>query len=210
MIKVLVADDHPVVRKGLVHLLAEEPDVGAVAEATNAAELLGLVREKEWDVVVLDITMPDRSGLEALKDIKAMRPGLPVLVLSMHPEDQYALRVLKAGAAGYMNKDGASEELVGAVRKVVGGGRYVSPAMAEKLAIVVGMGYDSPPHDRLSDREFQVMCMLASGKKLKEVAEELHLSVKTVSTYRARVLEKMEMDSNTELTYYAVKNGLID
>ncbi|MBN2026894.1 MAG: response regulator transcription factor [Actinobacteria bacterium] len=208
--KILIVDDHPVVRKGLTQILCEEPDVEIAAEARTAAESLDMVREKEWDVVVLDITLPDRSGLEALKDIKAVRPQLPVLILSMHPEDQYALRVLKAGAAGYVNKDSASEELVKAVRKVMGGGRYVSPFMAEKLASVVGGDYERPPHESLSDREFQVMCMLASGKRLKEVAEELCLSVKTVSTYRARVLEKMGMESNAELTYYAVKNGLVE
>lgn len=208
--KILIVDDHPVVRKGLTQILYEEPDVEIAAEAKTAAESLAMVREKEWDVVVLDITLPDRSGLEALKDIKALRPHLPVLILSMHPEDQYALRVLKAGAAGYVNKDSASEELVKAVRKVVGGGRYVSTFMAEKLATVVGGDYERPLHESLSDREFQVMCMLASGRRLKEVAEELCLSVKTVSTYRARVLEKMGMESNAELTYYAVKNGLVE
>jgi two-component system invasion response regulator UvrY len=139
-----------------------------------------------------------------------MRPELPVLILSMHPEDQYALRVLKAGAAGYINKESAADVLVNAVKKVVGGGKYVSPSMAEKLATVVGSDYDVQPHERLSDREFQVMCMIASGKRLKEIGEELCLSVKTVSTYRTRVLEKMDMESNAELTYYAVKNGLIE
>jgi two-component system, NarL family, invasion response regulator UvrY len=210
LIRVLIVDDHPVVRKGLLQILAQEPDIAVAVEAETAAKMLDLVREEQWDIVVLDITLPDRSGLEALKDLKAMRPALPVLILSMHPEDQYAMRVLKAGAAGYMNKDSASEELVNAVRKVVGGGRYVSPSMAEKLAAVIGSDYQRPAHESLSDREFQVMCMLASGKRLKEVAEELNLSAKTVSTYRARVLEKMGMENNTELTYYAVKNGLID
>ena len=210
MIRVIIVDDHPVVRKGLMQMLAEEPDMRAAAEATSAAELLQLLQEGEWDVVVLDITLPDRSGLEALKDVKAMRPGLPVLILSMHPEDQYALRVLKAGAAGYINKESAADELVNAIRKVVGGGKYVSPSMAEKLATVVGSGYEVQPHESLSDREFQVMCMIASGKRLKEIAEELCLSVKTVSTYRSRILGKMEMENNAELTYYAVKNGLIE
>ena len=210
MIRVLIVDDHPVVRKGLLQILAEEPDLAAAVEAETASEMLRLIREEQWDIVVLDITLPDRSGLEALKDVKAMRPALPVLILSMHPEDQYALRVLKAGAAGYMSKDSASEELVNAVRKVVGGGRYVSPSMAETLATVVGGDYRKPAHESLSDREYQVMCMLASGKRPKEVAEELCLSVKTVSTYRTRVLEKMGMENNAELTYYAVKNGLID
>jgi DNA-binding NarL/FixJ family response regulator len=210
LIRVIIVDDHPVVRKGLMQMLAEEPDMRAAAEATSAAELLQLLKEGEWDVVVLDITLPDRSGLEALKDVKAMRPGLPVLILSMHPEDQYALRVLKAGAAGYINKESAADELVNAIRKVVGGGKYVSPSMAEKLATVVGSDYEVQPHESLSDREFQVMCMIASGKRLKEIAEELCLSVKTVSTYRSRILGKMEMENNAELTYYAVKNGLIE
>lgn len=209
MIRVLIVDDHPVVRKGLQQILAEEPDIAAAVEAENATQMLRMVGEGQWDIVVLDITLPDRSGLEALKDLKAMRPDLPVLILSMHPEDQYALRVLKAGAAGYMNKDSASEELASAVKKVVGGGRYVSPSMAEKLAALVGEDYAHLPHESLSDREYQVMCMLASGRRLKEVAEELCISSKTVSTYRARVLEKMGMSSNAELTYYAVKNGLI-
>ncbi len=210
MIRVLVVDDHPVVRKGLIQILIGEPDVEAAVEADSAGELLRQVRESEWDVVVLDITLPDRSGLEVLKDIKAMRPEMPVLILSMHPEDQYALRVLKAGAAGYINKESAADVLVNAVRKVVGGGKYVSPSMAEKLAAVVGSDYEVQPHERLSDREFQVMCMIASGKRLKEIGEELCLSVKTVSTYRTRVLDKMGMESNAELTYYAVKNGLIE
>jgi DNA-binding NarL/FixJ family response regulator len=210
LIRVLVVDDHPVVRKGLIQILLDEPDVEAAVEAESADELMRQVREKEWDVIVLDITLPDRSGLEALKDIKAVHPELPVLILSMHPEDQYALRVLKAGAAGYINKESAADVLISAVRKVVGGGKYVSPSMAEKLAAVVGSDYDVQPHERLSDREFQVLCMIANGKRLKEIGEELCLSVKTVSTYRTRVLDKMGMESNAELTYYAVKNGLIE
>jgi len=210
MIKVLIVDDHPVVRKGLIQMLSDEPYVEKAAEAKTAAESLDMVGKEEWDAVVLDITLPDRSGLEVLKDIKAMRPDLPVLILSMHPEDQYAMRMLKAGAAGYINKDSASEELVKAVNKVVAGGKYISPSMAEKLAAVVGGDYERPQHEKLSDREFQVLCMIASGKRQKEIAEELCLSAKTVSTYRTRVLEKMGMESNAELTYYAVKNGLIE
>lgn len=210
MIKVLIVDDHPVVRLGLKQILAEEPDMEAAVEAKSAAELMEHVRREEWDVVVLDITLPDRSGLEAFKDIKALRPKLPVLFLSMHPEDQYAVRALKAGAAGYLNKESAAEELVNAVRKVVGGGRYVSPSLAEKLAVAVGTDYQRPLHEILSDREFEVMCMIASGKTLKDIADALSLSVKTISTYRARVLDKMNMASNAELTYYAVKNDLIE
>ncbi|MEW6555050.1 MAG: response regulator transcription factor [Actinomycetota bacterium] len=208
--RVLIVDDHPVVRKGLLQILADEPDVTVAVEAESATRMLELVGEEHWDIVILDITLPDRSGLEALKDLKAMKPALPVLILSMHPEDQYAMRVLKAGASGYMNKDSASEELVNAMRKVLGGGKYVSPSMAEKLATAIGSDYERPAHENLSDREFQVMCLIASGRRLKEVAEELCLSVKTVSTYRARVLEKMGMENNAEMTYYAIKNGLID
>ena len=209
MIRVLVVDDHPVVRKGLTLILAEEPEIGEVGEADSTAGLLRLLATGTWDVVVLDISLPDRSGLETLKDVKAMRPDLPVLILSMHPEDQYAPRVLKAGAAGFVSKESAAEELVNAVKKVVGGGRYVSPSLAERLAELIEDDYQGPPHERLSDREFQVMRMLAEGKRLKDIADELCLSVKTVSTYRARVLEKMGVESNAELTYYAIKNGLI-
>ncbi|NPV60476.1 MAG: response regulator transcription factor [Actinobacteria bacterium] len=209
MIRVLVVDDHPVVRKGLTMVLAEEPEIQEVGEADSAAGMLAMLGASKWDVVVLDISLPDRSGLEILRDIKAMRPEMPVLILSMHPEDLYAPRVLKAGAAGYVSKDSAAEELVSAVKKVVGGGKYVSPSLAERLAELIDDDYRGAPHERLSDREFQVMRMLAQGKRLKDIADELCLSVKTVSTYRARVLEKMGMESNAELTYYALKNGLI-
>jgi two-component system, NarL family, invasion response regulator UvrY len=210
LIRVLIVDDHPVVRRGLIQILAEEPDIAAAEEAESAARMLERVREEQWDAVVLDIGLPDRSGLDALKDLKAMCPGLPVLILSMHPEDQYAMRVLKAGAAGYLTKESATEELVKAIRKVIGGGRYVSPSLAEKLAFNISADYHKQPHETLSDREFQVLCMIAGGGKLTEIAAELSLSVKTVSTYRARLLEKMHMSSNAELTHYAVKNGLID
>ncbi len=210
MIRILIVDDHPIVRRGLQQILAEEPDVEAAVEAENVAELMEHVREGEWDVVVLDITLPDRSGLEALKDIKALCPELPVLFLSMHPEDQYAVRALKAGASGYLTKESAADELVNAVRKVVGGGKYGSPSLAEKLAVAVGTDYLKLPHETLSDREFEVFCMIASGKKTSQIAEGLSLSAKTVSTYRARILEKMNMSTNAELTYYAVKNGLVD
>ncbi len=209
VIRVLVVDDHPVVRKGLTMILAEDPEIREVGETDTAAELLSLLDDSAWDVVVLDISLPDRSGLEVLKDIRAMRPDLPVLILSMHPEDQYAPRVLKAGAAGFVSKESAAEELVNAVKKVAGGGKYVSPSLAERLAELIEDDYSGAPHERLSDREFQVMRMLAEGKRLKDIAQELCLSVKTVSTYRARVLEKMGMESNAELTYYALKNGLI-
>jgi two-component system invasion response regulator UvrY len=191
-------------------MLTDEPDIAAIVEAKTVAEMIEHVREEDWSVIVLDITLPDRSGLEALKDVKAMKPSLPVLILSMHPEDQYAVRVLKAGASGYVTKESAADELVKALKKVVGGGRYISPTLAEKLAEAVGTDYEKQPHETLSDREYQVMCLIASGKKPGEIADELSLSVKTVSTYRARVLEKMQLSSNAELTYYCVKNGLIE
>jgi len=208
--KILITDDHAVVRKGLRQILADEFKKAAFAEAGNASEALDRIRKEAWDVVVLDITMPGRSGLEALKEIREARPKLPVLVLSMHPEDQFAVRVLKAGASGYMTKESAPEELVGAIKKVVAGGRYVSTALAEKMASYLAIDTPKPPHERLSDREFVVLRMIASGKTVSQIAEELSLSVKTVSTYRVRVLEKMGMTNNAELTHYAIKSQLVE
>lgn len=210
MIQVLIADDHPVVRRGLKQILAEEPDITVVGEASDAQELLEQTRKQHCDVVVLDITMPGRGGLDALKELRDQRPKLPVLVLSIHPEDQFGLRVLKAGAAGYMNKESAPDELVKAIRKVFGGGKYLSPSLAEILAFDLEHDTKKPPHETLSDREYQVMCLLASGKTVGDVSRELSLSVKTISTYRARILEKMKMETNAELTYYAIKNRLVD
>ncbi len=208
MIRILIADDHAVVRRGLRQTVAEEADLAVVGEAANGPELLGLVRKQPCDVVVLDISMPGRSGLDVLKDIKQEHPKLPLLVLSMHPEDQYAVRALKMGAAGYLTKETAPEELVAAIRKVISGGRYVSPSLAERLAI--GLTTDvERPHESLSEREYQVLCLIGSGKSVSEIATELSLSVKTVSTYRARILEKMNMKNNAELTHYAIRNGLV-
>lgn len=210
MVKILLADDHAVVRWGLKQILSEEPDLKVFGQASNARQVMKSVAENDWDIVILDITMPDRSGLEVLKELKKIRPDLPVLVLSIHPEDQYAVRVLKAGASGYMNKETAPEELIKAVRKVVGGGKYVSPYMAEKLAFDMEAGVERPLHETLSDREYQVTCMLASGKTVREIADELYLSEKTVSTYRARIMRKMRMKTNAELIRYAIKNQLVD
>ena len=210
MIKILIADDHAVVRRGLKQILAEEPNMAVFGEACNAQEVLKNVREQNWDIVILDITMPDRSGLEVLKELKNIRPKLPVLILSIHPEEQYAVRVLKAGAAGYMTKESAPEELVKAVRKVIKGSKYISPSLAEKLAFDLETDSEKPLHEALSNREYQVMCMIASGKTVKEIAKELYLSVKTISTHRARILEKMKMKTNAELTHYAIKNRLVD
>jgi two-component system, NarL family, invasion response regulator UvrY len=209
MIKILIADDHPVVRRGLKQIVAEEPNMVVAGEAQNAKEVLELIRKQDWDVVMLDITMPDRSGLEVLKQLKKEYPKLPVLVLSVHSEEQYAMRVLKSGAAGYMTKESAPEELVRAIRKVVAGGKYVSSSLAERLAFDLESG-EEPLHETLSNREFQVMCMIASGKTVKEIADRLFLSVKTASTYRARILRKMKMKTNAELIYYAIKNRLVD
>jgi len=210
VIKILIADDHAVVRRGLKQILAEEPNMAVFGEACNAQEVLKNVREQNWDIVILDITMPDRSGLEVLKELKNIRPKLPVLILSIHPEEQYAVRVLKAGAAGYMTKESAPEELVKAVRKVIRGSKYISPSLAEKLAFDLETDSEKPLHETLSDREYQVMCMIASGKTVKEIAKKLYLSVKTISTHRARILGKMKMKTNAELTHYAIKNRLVD
>lgn len=210
MLRVLIADDHAIVRRGLIQILTDEFPQIFVDEAENARRVLQLVREQQWDIVVLDISMPEKSGLEVLKELKQTRPELPVLILTTHPEEQYALRVIKAGASGYITKESAVDHLVEAVRKVLGGGKYISPSLAELLATRVGADQEKPLHGTLSDREYEVMCLLASGKTPTEVADELSLSVKTVSTYRARILEKMGMKTNAELTYYAIKNNLID
>jgi len=179
-------------------------------EAENGQQVLDQVQGHEWDLLILDITMPGRGGLDVLKNLRALRPKLPVLVLSMHPEDQYGKRVLKAGASGYMNKESAPEELIEAVRKLLGGGRYVSPALAETLASDLSQDAGRPPHESLSDREFEVLRKLASGKTVSQIAEDLHLSVPTVSTYRARILEKMNMSTTAELMHYALRNRLVD
>jgi two-component system, NarL family, invasion response regulator UvrY len=180
-----------------------------VGEAYNAQELLDLARTERADLAVMDITMPGRSGLEALKDLRTEQPRLRVLMLSMHPEDQYAVRVLKAGASGYLTKESAPEELVKAIRKIMAGGRYVSQSLAERLAVGLHADGDHPTHERLSDREYQVMCLLASGKCVSDVADQLALSVKTVSTYRRRLLEKLQMKNNAELTRYAIEQQLV-
>jgi two-component system, NarL family, invasion response regulator UvrY len=209
MIRILIVDDHTVVRRGLKQILSEESDMSVVGEAHNAQEMLTLVRKQQCDVVVADISMPGRSGLDVLKELKQDRPKLPVLVLSMHPEDQYAVRALKLGASGYMTKESAPEELVKAIRKVVSGGRYVSPSLAEKLALDLAVDTDRSPHETLSEREHQVFSMIARGKTVKEIADELALSVKTISTYRTRILEKMAMKNNAELIHYAISNRLV-
>jgi two-component system invasion response regulator UvrY len=210
MIRVLIADDHAILRRGLKEILVRELEAVICGEAEDAQQVLAQVQNHEWDLVILDITMPGRSGLDALKDLKALRPKLPVVVLSMHPEDQYGKRILRAGASGYMNKESAPEELIKAIRKVLAGGLYVSPFLAEKLAFDLGENAGKPIHEILSDREFEVLRMIASGKTVSQIAEELHLSVATVSTYRARILEKMNMTTTAELMHYALRNQLVD
>jgi DNA-binding NarL/FixJ family response regulator len=210
MIRTVIADDHPIVRAGLKQILSDASDIKVAEEAGDGHELLKLIRKEGVDVVLLDITMPGFMGLDALKQIKVEKPELPILVLSMHPEDQYGIRVLKAGASGYLMKSTAPDQLVGAIRKVYRGGRYVSPALAEKLALGLQSGATGLPHENLSDREYQVLCSISSGKTVKEIAEELSLSEKTISTYRTRILEKMDMKSNAELTHYGIKHDLVD
>ena len=210
MIKILIADDHPVVRKGLKDIIQETSDMTVSGEAGKGQEVLENVRKIDFDVVVLDIAMPGRSGLDILKELKSEKPELPVLILSIHPEEQYAVRVLKAGASGYLTKDIAPDELITAIRKVSRGKKYISASLAEKLAYDLEIGAEKPLHETLSDREYEVMCRIASGKTAKEIAEELYLSVKTISTYRARILEKMQMKNNAELTHYAIKHKLVE
>jgi len=207
--KVIIADDHSIVRKGLKQILLEEYPFAEVAEASNAEELINLTMSDGWDVVITDLSMPGRSGLDALRQIREAYPKLPVLVLSMHPEDQYAIRVLKAGASGYLNKDTAQDELVQAMRKVLVGKKYISAKVAEQMADAIEGNNDSALHELLSDREFDVLKMLASGKSVSEIAISLSLSSTTVSTYRARIMEKMKMKSNADLTRYALENKLI-
>jgi two-component system invasion response regulator UvrY len=210
MIRILIADDHIIVREGLKQIIAASPDLVVEDEASDGHEFLEKLRKKDFDVIVLDISMPGMHGLDVLKQVKIEKPKIPVLVLSMHPEDQYAIRALKAGAAGYLTKASAPAELIRAIRKIFQGGKYVSSSLAEKLASILETGARESLHQNLSDREYQVMCMIASGKTVKEIAEELALSVKTISTYRSRILEKMEMKTNAELTHYAIKNQLVD
>jgi len=210
MIRILIADDHSIVREGLKQIIGETSDMVIAGEASNGHEVLNMVFKNDYDVVVLDITMPGINGLDVLKQIKAQKPKLPILVLTMHPEDQYAVRVLRAGASGYLTKESASDELITAIRKISVGRKYVSSSLAEKLAFGLEFDADKPPHETLSDREYQVLCMIASGKAVKEIGDELFLSVKTISTYRTRILEKMNMKNNAELTHYAIKQGLVE
>ena len=209
MIKILVVDDHAIVREGLKQILVETSDIVVAGEASDGNQALNQVRKGDYDLVLLDIAMPGMSGLEVLKQLKSERPDLPVLMLSMYPEEQYAVRTLKAGASGYLTKQSAPDELIAAIRKVCMGGKYVTSSLAENLAFYLEMDSDRPAHELLSDREYQVMLMIGSGKRVKEIADELSLSVKTISTNRSRALRKMGMKTNAELTYYAIKHDLV-
>lgn len=209
--KILIVDDHAVVRRGLQQIVLDQYQDIVFGEATNGHEALEALTQQNWDVIVLDISMPGRSGLDVLKEIRKDRPDIPVLVLSIHPEDQFAVRVLRAGASGYMTKETAPEELVTAIDKVIAGGTYVSSSLAELLAHDLQRDNgETTLHRRLSDREYEVMVMIASGKAVSQIADELSLSVKTISTYRSRILDKVDMKSNAEITRYAIKHGLVD
>ena len=209
MIRVLIADDHAIVREGLKQIVAEVPDMAVAGEAADGDEVLERVAEQDYDVVLLDISMPGKSALDVLKELRRGKPEMPVLILSIHPEEQYAVRFLKAGAAGYIQKEAAPDELVTAVRKVSQGRKYVSPALAERLAAALETDVGKPLHETLSDREYQVMCMIGQGKTVTEIAKELSLNVRTVSTYRSRVLKKMNMKTSAQLTRYVIENQLI-
>jgi two-component system invasion response regulator UvrY len=210
MIRVLIADDHAILRRGLKEILVRELDQVTCGEAEDAQQALTEVQSHTWDLVILDISMPGRSGLDLLDDLRQTQPQLPILVLSMHAEDQYGKRVLKAGAAGYMNKESAPEELIKAIQKVLAGGRYVSPALAEKLVLALHQDPGRPVHETLSSREFEILRMIASGKTVTQIAGELHLSPTTVSTYRTRILGKMHLATTADLIRYALQTHLVD
>jgi len=209
-IHVLIADDHAIVRQGLRQILSETEDLVVAGEADDGVDAMHLVRQGEWDVVLLDISMPNRNGIDTLKMLKKEFPRLPVLILSMHEEDLYAVRALKAGASGYLTKKSAPELLVTAIRQVASGHKYVSPTLAVKLADFIAEDSDRPPHETLSDREYQVLCLIATGRTLTQIAEELNINVKTVSEYRKRVLDKMRLENNAELIHYGLKLGLVE
>lgn len=208
MIRVLVADDHGVVREGIKRILDETLDLRVAGEVADGQGVYAKVRAEAWDVILLDISMPGRNGLEVLQHLKCIRPDLPVLVYSMHPGSQYAIRAFKAGARGYLSKDRLPRELVEAIRKVSRGGRYVSASLAEQLVVEMNRASDQPLHDSLSDREHQVLCLLGAGRAVTEIADELSLSPKTISTYRARILEKLQLNTTAELIHYAIRHEL--
>ena len=208
-IKVLIADDHDIVRQGIKTIISDVSEISIVGEAESGDEVLKKIQKLNVDVLIMDYDMPDRNGLDTLIELKVMKPQLPVIILSMFPEDHYGVRFLKAGASGYLGKSNVTLQLVEAIRRVADGHKYISPNLADKLVLELNKDSERPPHEVLTDREFQVFRFIASGKRLKAIAEELHLSINTVSTYRSRILEKMEMKNNSELIHYAIKNALI-
>lgn len=210
MINIIIADDHAFLREGIKKTIQDETDMRIIGEASNAMDAVKLIKELEPDVAILDISMPGKSGLDVLKDIKALKKNFRILILSMHPEDRFAIRALKAGASGYLTKESAPEELVKAIRTILTGRKYVSRSLSDKLVDILSEDSDKLPHEQLSDREYEVFIKIASGKKATEIALELSISVHTVNTYRARVLEKLNLNSNVEFTQYAMHNNLID
>ncbi len=210
MIKILVVDDHIIVREGLKKILLDTPDMVVADEASNGQEVTKKIWNNDYDLILLDISLPGRGGLDVLKQLKCTKPEVPILILSVHPEEQYALRSLRAGASGYLTKQSAPDELIGAIRKVAKGRKYITSSIAEKLAFELEVDSRKLPHETLSDREYQVMCMIGSGKAVKEIAETLSLSVKTISTHRTHILNKMQMKNSAQLTHYAIKNALVD
>jgi DNA-binding NarL/FixJ family response regulator len=210
MIRVFIADDHGIVRKGMKQILSRTPDIEVAGEASTGQEALEKIWASNFDVVILDISLPGRTGLEILKQIKIHKPKLPVLILSMYPEEQYAVRVFKAGAAGYLTKESEKSELIEAIRRIAQGKKYITPALAERLAGELEPGADKALHDKLSDREYHLLCLIARGKNTREIAAELSLSIKTIGTHRASLLDKMEMKSNAELTHYAIQHKLVE
>lgn len=210
MIRVLVADDHPIVREGVKQILSETDDISVAREASTGQEAIDILQKEEFDIVLLDISMPGRDGLETLRDLKSIRPRTPVLILSIYPEEHYAIRVLRGGASGYLAKASAPDDLISAIRRVASGGKYISPVVAERLTYELDRDRRKPPHEMLSDREYQVMKLLVGGKSVKEIAADLCLSIKTVSTYRGRIFEKLGITNNAALVLYAVRNKLID
>ncbi len=210
MIRVFFTEDHAIVREGLKQILADTKDIVVAGEAADGDEAIARIKTGDYDIIVLDISMPGRSGLDILKELKEIKPALPVLILSMYPEDVYAIRSFRGGASGYLSKESAPTELITAIRKVSSGGKYISAALAEKLVVNLGDDSGKPLHEKLSEREYQILCMIASGKTGKQIAAELNLSAKTVSTYRTRILEKMDLKNNSELTHYAIQSGLTE
>jgi len=210
MIKILVADDRAIVREGLKQILQETPDIVVADEARNGEEVMAKAGAKDFDLVLLDISLPGRSGLDILKQLKCQKPELPILILSMHPEEQYAVRSLRAGASGYLTKESAPSELIKAIKRVAQGKKYITSSLAEKLAFEVGANSEKPIHEALSDREYQVLCMLASARTVSEIAKALSLSIKTISTHRSRILKKMGMKNNAQLIHYAIRHNLVD